>query len=125
MDQRARTTRTGGLHHSGANSGALYLRWVGEGVRHEAEHRFLDVSKIHVGPVELKRLRFTPPDLTSDQSSVVLGHLNLSYSGDNVRPSSTMGLYPPLETTGDNHRQACGRGQMPPGKGTELQSIAV
>ena len=51
------------------------------GIQHEAEHRFLDISKIHVGPVELKRLRFTPADLTSDQSSVVLGHLNLSESG--------------------------------------------
>ena len=51
-------------------TGALYLRGVGEGVRHEAEHRFLDISKIYVGPVELKMLRFTPADLTSDQSSV-------------------------------------------------------
>ena len=51
-------------------------------VRNQAEHRFLDISKIHVGPVELKRLRFTPIDLTSDQSLVVLGHLNLSDSGD-------------------------------------------
>ena len=50
-------------------------------IQHEAEHRFLDISKIHVGPVELKRLRFTPADLTSDDSSVVLGHLNLSDSG--------------------------------------------
>ena len=60
---------------------ALPWGW-GEGVRYEAEHRFLDISKIHIGPVELKRLRFTPADLTSDQSSVVLGHLNLSDSGD-------------------------------------------
>ena len=52
------------------------------GVRQEADYHFLDTSKIHVGPVELKRLRFTPADLTSDQSSVVLGLLNLSDSGD-------------------------------------------
>ena len=82
MDLRARAERTLGLHQSsGATSGALYLVCVcvggGGGVRHEAEHRFLDISKIHVGPVELKRLRFTPADLTSDQSSMVLGHLNL------------------------------------------------
>ena len=37
----------------------------GGGIRHEAEHRFLDISKIHVGPVELKRLRFMPKNLTS------------------------------------------------------------
>ena len=47
------------------------------GIQHEAEHRFLDISKIHVGPVELKRLRFTPADLTSDQGSVVLGAFEL------------------------------------------------
>ena len=78
MDQRARAKRTWGFHQSsGATSGALYLGCVcvwGGVVRHEAEHRFLDISKIHVGPVELKRLRFTPADLTSDQSSVVLDY---------------------------------------------------
>ena len=58
------------------------VRFTLGGIQHEAEHRFLDISKIHVGPVELKRLRFTPAGLTSDESSVVLGHLNLSDSGD-------------------------------------------
>ena len=58
------------------------VRFTLGGIQHEAEHRFLDISKIHVGLVELKRLRFTPADLTSDQSSVILGHLNLSDSGD-------------------------------------------
>ena len=75
VDQRTRAKRTWGLHQSfGATSGALYL--VG-GIQHEAEHRFLDINKIHVGPVELKRLRFTPTDLTSDQGSVVLGAFEL------------------------------------------------
>ena len=57
---------------------------LGVGIQHEAERRFPDISKIHVGPVELKRLRFTPADLTPDQrwSSV---HLNLS-DRDDVRP---------------------------------------
>ena len=58
------------------------VRFTLEGVQHEAEHRFLDISKIHVGPVELKRLRFTPADLTPEQSSVVLSHLNLFDSCD-------------------------------------------
>ena len=40
------------------------VRFTLEGVQHEAEHRFLDISKIHVGPVKLKRLRFTPADHT-------------------------------------------------------------
>ena len=58
------------------------VRFTLGGIQHEAEHRFLDISKIHVGPVELKSLRFTPAGLTSDESSVVLGYLNLSDSGD-------------------------------------------
>ena len=58
-----------------------------QGIGCQADYRLLDISKIHVGPaVELKRLRFTPLDLLSDQSSVMLGHLNLSDSSDNVRP---------------------------------------
>ena len=53
------------------------------GIGFQADYRLLDISKIHVGPaVELKRLRFTPLDLSSDQSSVALGHVNLSDGGD-------------------------------------------
>ena len=75
--------------HAQKELGALFrvrerplVRFTLEGVQHEAEHRFLDISKIHVGPVELKRLRFTPADLTPEQSSVVLSHLNLPESGE-------------------------------------------
>ena len=53
------------------------------GIGFQADYRLLDISKIHVGPaVELKRLRFTSLDLLSDQSSMVIGHLNLSDGGD-------------------------------------------
>ena len=53
------------------------------GIGFQADYRLLDISKIHVGPaVELKRLRFTPLDLLSGQSSVALVHLNLSNSHD-------------------------------------------
>ena len=52
-----------------------------DGIQRDADYRFLDISKIHVGPVDLKRLRFTPADLTSEQGSVVLSHLNLPESG--------------------------------------------
>ena len=58
------------------------VRFTLKGVQHGAEHRFLDISKIHVGPVKLKRLRFTLADLTPEQRSVVLSHLNLPASGD-------------------------------------------
>ena len=64
------------------------VRFTLQGIGYQADYHLLDISKIHVGPaVELKRLRFTPFDLSSDQfSSVMLGHLNLSDSSDNVRP---------------------------------------
>ena len=52
------------------------------GIGFRADYRLPDISKIHVGPaVELKRLRIRPLDLSSDQSSVALGHLNLSDAG--------------------------------------------
>ena len=38
-----------------------------QGIGYQADYHLLDISKIHVGPaVELKRLRFTPLDLSSD-----------------------------------------------------------
>ena len=46
-------------------------------------------------------------------------HLNLSDS-DDVSPKSTMGLYPPLETTGDTDFS-----KWPIRKGTGLQSLAL
>ena len=59
------------------------VRFTLQGIGYQADYRLLDISKIHVGPaVELKRLRFTPLDLSSDQSSVALGYLNLPDDGD-------------------------------------------
>ena len=57
------------------------VRFTLQGIQHQADYRLLDISKIQVCPFELKRLQFTPVDLSSDQRSVVLGHLNLSDSG--------------------------------------------
>ena len=46
------------------------VRFTLAGIAFKADYRLLDISKIHVGPaVELKRLRFMPLDLLSDQSS--------------------------------------------------------
>ena len=64
------------------SSGSTKVHFTLDGIQPDADYRFLDISKIHVGPVELKRLRFTPADLTSEQGSVVLSHLNLPESGD-------------------------------------------
>ena len=58
------------------------MRFTLSGIGFQADYRLLDISKIHVGPAVELRLRFTPVDLSSDQSSVMLGHLNLSDGGD-------------------------------------------
>ena len=96
VDQRACAKRTGPC----SVWERPLVRFTLEVVQHEAELRFLDISKIHVGPVELKRLRFTSADLTPEQSTVVLSHLNLPESGI-VKHDGTLTT---LEMTGDNHR---------------------
>ena len=49
------------------------MRFTSEGFQHQAEYRLLNVNKITVGQVALRRLRFTPGKLTSDQASVIMG----------------------------------------------------
>ena len=42
-------------------------------IQHEADFRLLNLDKLFIGPVSLKRLRFTPGKLSSDQSAVIIG----------------------------------------------------
>ena len=49
------------------------VRFTLEGIRHQIDYRLLDLNKIMLGPVALKRLRFMPGDIRSDQSSVMIG----------------------------------------------------
>ena len=42
-------------------------------IQHEADFRLLDLDKLFIGPVSLKRLRFTPGELSSDQTDVIIG----------------------------------------------------
>ena len=96
------------------------VRFTLAGIGFQADYRLLDISKIHVGPaVELKRLRFTPLDLSSDQSSVALVIWTCPMAVI-VKHDGT------LRTTWDDWRQsptsACGRGQIPP---RGLQSLAL
>ena len=49
------------------------VRFTLEGIQHQADYRLLDLDKIMMGSVALKRLRFTPSELTSDQASVIMG----------------------------------------------------
>ena len=43
------------------------------GIQHQADYRLLDVGKIIICPVALKRLRFRPGELTPDQVMVLIG----------------------------------------------------
>ena len=42
-------------------------------IQHKADFRLLNLDKLFIGPVSLKRLRFTPGKLSSDQSAVIIG----------------------------------------------------
>ena len=42
-------------------------------IRHEADFSLLNLDKLFIGPVSLKRLRFTPSKLSSDLSAVIIG----------------------------------------------------
>ena len=42
-------------------------------IQYEAEFSLLKLDKLFVGSVSLKRLRFTPGKLSSDQSAVIIG----------------------------------------------------
>ena len=44
-------------------------------IQHEAHFRLLNFDKVFIGPVFLKRLRFTPGELSSDQTAVSIGQL--------------------------------------------------
>ena len=49
------------------------VRFTLEGVQHQADHRTLEINEVFIGPVDFKRLRFTPNELTSDQTTVIIG----------------------------------------------------
>ena len=42
-------------------------------IQHEADFCLLDLDKLFIGPVSLKKLRFTPGELSSDQTYVIIG----------------------------------------------------
>ena len=43
-----------------------------ESIQHQTDYRFLNLDKIHLGPVSLTRLRFTPGELTPNQATVII-----------------------------------------------------
>ena len=44
-----------------------------EDIQGEAEFHLLNLDKLFIGPVSLKRLRFTPGELSFDQTAVIIG----------------------------------------------------
>ena len=49
------------------------LQFTLQDIQHEADFCLLNLDKLFIGPVSLKRLRFTPGKLSSDQSAVIIG----------------------------------------------------
>ena len=43
-----------------------------ESIQNQTDYLFLNLDKIHVGTVSLKRLRFMPDELTPDQATVII-----------------------------------------------------
>ena len=42
-------------------------------IKGEADFHLLNLDKLFIGPVSLKRLRFTPGELLFDQTAVIIG----------------------------------------------------
>ena len=42
-------------------------------IQHEADFHLLNLDKLFISPVSLKTLRFTPGELSSDQTTVIIG----------------------------------------------------
>ena len=49
------------------------MQFTLQDIQHEADFRLLNIDSLFIGPVSLKRLRFTPGKLSSDQSAVIIG----------------------------------------------------
>ena len=43
-----------------------------EDLQQQIDYRLLNLDKIYLGPVSLKRLRFTSVELTPDQATVII-----------------------------------------------------
>ena len=78
------------------------MQFTLESVRHQADFRFLNLYKLNIGPVSLKRLQFTPgrsPPIKQRSLLVNRAHLN----AEKDRAYQYNDPLPPLET-GYNHR---------------------
>ena len=48
------------------------MLFVLEDIQGEADFRLLNLDRLFIGPVSLKRLRFTPGELSFDQTAVII-----------------------------------------------------
>ena len=49
------------------------MQFTLQDIHHEADFRLLNLDKLFIGPVSLKRLRFSHGELSSDQTAVIIG----------------------------------------------------
>ena len=49
------------------------MQFTLQDIQCEANYRILDLDRLYIGPVSLKRLRFTPGELSFDQTAVIIG----------------------------------------------------
>ena len=47
--------------------------FTNEDIEGEGDFHLLNLDKLFIGPVSLKRLRFTPSELSFDQTAVIIG----------------------------------------------------
>ena len=51
----------------------LQVLFTLEEIQGEFDFHLLDLGKLFIGPVSLKRLRFTPDELSNDNTDVIIG----------------------------------------------------
>ena len=49
------------------------MQFTLQDIQHEAEFHLLDLDKLFISPISFKRIRFTPGELSSDQTAVIIG----------------------------------------------------
>ena len=49
------------------------MQFTLQDIQYEANYRMLDLDRLFIGPVSLKRFRFSPGELSFDQTAVIIG----------------------------------------------------
>ena len=51
------------------------MQFTLQDIQYEAKYGILDLDRLSIGQVSLKRLRFMPGELSFDQTTVIIGQL--------------------------------------------------